>query len=238
MLLRVLKKQQAKELAMKNPATKNKPKMALLAFCSAMACLGSNAFALDAAPDAPAVGVQAETPDVLIKRLSMETVRSVKSDSSIAAGDINKIIALVDTKIMPNVNFQRMTASAVGHHWIGATAEQKKVLQEQFKILLVRTYAGALSQLKDNEIKVKPLRAGPQDKEVTVRTEVKGSGDPLQLDYRLEKMPDQWRIYDINVMGIWLVETYKNQFSATIKDRGIDGLVAKLKEMNLAAKKG
>ncbi len=187
---------------------------------------------------APTPNIQTESPDSLIRRLSIETIQSVKSDSSIASGNINKIIALVDTKIMPNVNFQRMTASAVGHHWSDTAAEQKKVLQEQFKILLVRTYAGALSQLKDDQIKIKPLRARAEDKEVIVRTEVKGFGEALQLDYRLEKMSDQWRIYDINVMGIWLVETYKNQFSVTIKNGGIDGLVAKLKEMNQANKKG
>jgi phospholipid transport system substrate-binding protein len=176
-----------------------------------------------------------EAPDVLIKRLSTDVLNSIKGDKSIQTGDVSRIVALVDEKIIPNVNFQRMTASAVGPQWSKATPEQQKRLQDEFKTLLVRTYAGALSQVRDQTITVKPLRAGAEDKEVVVRTEVKGRGDPIQLDYRLEKTPGQgsgWQIYNLNVLGVWLVETYRSQFAEVINAKGIDGLINTLDERN------
>ena len=184
-----------------------------------------------------------EAPDVMIKRLSEETLGAIKSDSSIKSGDLDRIIQLVDTKIMPNVNFQRMTAAAVGPAWRQATPEQKKQLQDQFKILLVRTYAGALSQVNDQTITVKPLRMAPDDKEVVVRTEVRGRGDPIELDYRMEKTPGDgagWKIYNLNVLGVWLVETYRSQFAQEINANGVDGLIKALAERNRnnSAKKG
>jgi phospholipid transport system substrate-binding protein len=143
---------------------------------------------------------------------------------------------------MPNVDFQRMTASAAGPAWRKATPEQQKSLQEEFKILLVRTYAGALSQVSDQEVFLKPLRASPDDKEVVVRTEIRGRGDPVQLDYRVQKTPGQgagWKIFDLNVMGVWLVETYRGQFAQEINAKGMDGLIATLAERNKAnARKG
>ena len=142
-----------------------------------------------------------EAPDVLVKRLSSEVLESIKSDKAIQGGDTSRVIALVDSKIMPNLNFSRMTASAVGRSWRQATPEQQKRLQEEFKILLVRTYSGALSEVKDQTISMKPLRAAPEDTEVIVRTEVKGRGDPIQLDYRMEKAATGWKIYDLNVQA-------------------------------------
>ena len=184
-----------------------------------------------------------EAPDVLVKRLSTEVLNGIKSDKSIQSGDVSRIVALVDEKIMPNLDFQRMTASAVGPQWSKATPEQQKRLQDEFKVLLVRTYAGALAQVSDQTIVVKPLRAAPEDKEVVVRTEVRGRGDPIQLDYRLEKTPGQgsgWQIYNLNVLGVWLVETYRSQFAEVINAKGIDGLVSTLSDRNKAnnAKKG
>ena len=183
-----------------------------------------------------------EAPDVLIKRLSTDMLDNIKADKAIQAGDMSRIIALVDTKIMPNVDFQRMTASAVGPAWRQATSEQQKSLQAEFKTLLVRTYAGALTQVSDQTIAVRPLRAAPEDKEVVVRTEVKGRGDAIQLDYRMEKTPGDgagWKIYNLNVLGVWLVETYRSQFSQEINAKGINGLIATLTERNKAnAKKG
>jgi len=178
-----------------------------------------------------------EAPDVLIKRLSTEVLDAIKADKSIRSGDMTKVVALVDSRILPNLNFQRMTASAVGPAWRQATPEQQKRLQDEFKILLVRTYSGALAQITDQNIFLKPLRAAPEDKEVVVRSEIKGSGDPIQLDYRLEKTPGQgagWKIYNINVLGVWLVENYKSQFSAEINAKGLDGLIASLVERNKA----
>ncbi len=183
----------------------------------------------------PAVYAQSEAPDVMIKRLSSEVLEAIKSDKAILGGDTAKVIALVDSRIMPNVNFQRMTASAVGPAWRQATPEQQKRLQEEFKILLVRTYAGALAQVTDQTIYMKPLRSSPEDKEVLVRSEIKGSGEAIQLEYRLEKTPGQgsgWRIYNLNVLGVWLVETYRSQFASEINAKGIDGLVAALAERN------
>jgi phospholipid transport system substrate-binding protein len=131
-----------------------------------------------------------------------------------------------------------MTASAVGRAWRQATPEQQKRLQDEFKTLLVRTYAGALSQVKDQSVAVKPLRAAATDTEVIVRTEVIGRGDPIQLDYRLEKTANGWRIYDLNVLGVWLVETYRSQFAQEINARGIDGLITALAERNKASSGG
>ena len=176
------------------------------------------------------------TPDALIKQVSTEVIDTIKADKSIQAGDIGKIIALVDAKVMPHVNFQRMTASSVGRHWRTATPEQQKKLQDEFKTLLVRTYAGALTQVKDQTVQLKPLRAAAEDTEVVVRTEVKGKGEPIQLDYRLEKANADWKIYDVNVRGVWLVEQYKGQFAQDISANGIDGLITKLAERNKGAK--
>lgn len=182
-----------------------------------------------------------EAPDALVKRLSTDVLESIKADKSIKAGDINKVMALVDAKVMPNVNFQRMTSSAVGPAWRQATPEQQKRLEEEFKTLLVRTYAGALEQVSDQTVSVRPFRGSTDDKEVLVRTEVRGSGDPVQLDYRLEKTPGEaggWKIYNINVLGVWLVDTYRSQFAQQINAKGIDGLIATLAARNKSNGKG
>lgn len=174
----------------------------------------------------------AEAPDALVKRIATEVMDAIKADPAIQAGDTNKIIALVDSKIMPNVNFTRMTASAVGRHWRQATPEQQKRLEAEFKSLLVRTYSGALGEVKDQTLTFKPMRMRPEDTEVVVRSEVKGKGDPIQLDYRLEKVGDGWKIYDLNVLGLWLVETYRTQFAQEINAKGIDGLITVLAQRN------
>jgi len=181
---------------------------------------------------APAVRAADEAPDALIKRMSAEVLDNIKADKSIQAGDVSKVMALVESQILPNVNFTRMTASAVGRSWRQATPEQQKKLQDEFKILLTRTYSGALAQVKDQTVNVKPLRAAAADTEVVVRTEVMGKGDPVQLDYRLEKVGAAWKIYDLNVLGVWLVETYRTQFAQEINAKGIDGLIASLSERN------
>lgn len=176
-----------------------------------------------------------EAPDALIKRLSSDVLDTIRADKTLQTGDIARIVALVDLKIMPNVNFQRMTASAVGPGWRKATPEQQKRLQDEFKTLLVRTYAGALSQVSDQSVTLKPLRAAADDREVVVRTEVRGKGEPIQLDYRLEKTPGRgagWLIYDLNVLGVWLVDTYRGQFAQEINARGVDGLITALTERN------
>ena len=181
---------------------------------------------------------QAKAPDVLIKEVSSDVLEAVKADKSIQAGDIRKVIALVDQKVLPYVNFQRMTAAAVGRYWRQATPEQQKRLQDEFKLLLVRTYSGALSQVSaEQKVELKPMRSQPTDNEVVVRTEIRGKGDPIQLDYRLEKAGDTWKIYDVNVLGVWLVENYRNSFAQEIGANGIDGLIAKLAERNKSGAK-
>jgi phospholipid transport system substrate-binding protein len=183
----------------------------------------------------PTARASDEAPDALVRRLSEQTLNTIKADPALRNGDIQRVIALVDARIMPNVNFQRMTAQAVGPAWRQATPEQRKRLQEEFKTLLVRTYAGALWQVSDETIVVRPLRAAPDDKEVLVRTEIRGRGEPIQLDYRLEKTPGEgagWKIYNLNVLGVWLVETYRSQFGPEINAKGLDGLIATLTERN------
>lgn len=176
-----------------------------------------------------------EAPEVFIKRITSETLDTIKADKTLRNGDVGKITQLVDTKLMPHVNFRRMTALAAGPAWRKATPEQQKRLQDEFKILLVRTYAGALSQVSDQVVVVKPLRAGQDDKNLVVNTEVQGKGDPIQLDYRLEKTPSVgvgWMIFDLNVLGVWLVENYRTQFTKEINAGGMDALIASLVARN------
>lgn len=178
-----------------------------------------------------------EAPDALVKRLSVDVLETLRKDKSIKAGDVDRIMALVDKTILPHVNFRRMTAASVGPGWRKATPEQQARLQDEFKTLLVRTYAGALSQVTDQSIVVKPLRAAAEDKDVLVRTEIRGRGDPIQLDYRLEKTPGEgagWKIYNLNVLGVWLVETYRSQFAQEINAKGVDGLIEALVARNKA----
>jgi phospholipid transport system substrate-binding protein len=176
------------------------------------------------------------SPDALIKEISSAVLDAVKADKTIRAGDVTKVTALVDQKILPYVNFQRMTASAVGRYWRQATPDQQKRLQDEFKLLLVRTYSGALAQVTPEQtVELKPSRSSPNDPEVVVRTEIRGKGDPIQLDYRLEKAGDSWKIYDVNVLGVWLVENYRNSFAQEIGANGIDSLIGKLAERNKAA---
>jgi phospholipid transport system substrate-binding protein len=189
-------------------------------------------FFCTAALAAAAPAWAASAPDEMIRQLSVEVIDTVKADSAIQGGDVARIVTLVDAKVMPHVNFQRMTAAAVGRNWRAATPEQQKRLQEEFKTLLVRSYAGALTQVRDQTVQMKPLRANPGDAEVVVRTEIKGKGEPVQLDYRLEKSGDSWKIYDVNVLGVWLVEQYRVSFNQEIAAGGIDGLIAKLAERN------
>ena len=198
-----------------------------------------NHWLIAAALSLVAVGAHAQAakaPDGLIKEISTDVLEAVKADKTIQAGDIRKVTMLVDQKVLPYVDFQRMTSSAVGRYWRQATPDQQSRLQNEFKLLLVRTYSGALSQVSpDQTIELKPMRSTPTDEEVVVRTEIRGKGDPIQLDYRLAKAGASWRIYDVNVLGVWLVENYRNSFAQEIGANGIDGLIGKLAERNKAA---
>ena len=175
---------------------------------------------------------QATAPDALIKMVVSDVMASVKADSDIQKGNIPKIVDLVEKKIVPYTDMRRTTEMAMGPNWKKATPEQQNQLVLEFKNLLIRTYSGALSQLRDQTVQFKALRAAPDDKEVIVKTVVLGRGDPVPLDYRLEKTDKGWKVYDINIMGAWLVEAYRNQFSNQISQNGIDGLVKFLQERN------
>jgi phospholipid transport system substrate-binding protein len=180
----------------------------------------------------------AETaPDALVRQISTEVIDTAKADKAIQAGDVSRIVTLVDTKVMPHVNFEAMTRSAVGPQWRSATAEQRKRLQDEFKTLLVRVYAGALAQVKDQSVEVTKTLPVPGGSQVVVQTEVRGKGEPIKLDYRLDKDGEAWKIIDVNVGGIWLVTSYRSQFATELTAGGIDGLIAKLTERNKAAAK-
>lgn len=173
-----------------------------------------------------------EAPDALIKRISNVVMNAVANDTGLQSGSVQRVMDLVNSEIMPHVNFQRMTSASVGRYWRDATPVQQQQLQDEFKTLLVRTYAGALGELKGNTLHFRPLRARPADTDVVVRSEVRGRGDPIQLDYRMEKTPQGWKVYDLNVLGVWLGQTYRTQFAQEINKTGIDGLIAFLAERN------
>lgn len=174
-----------------------------------------------------------EAADQLVKRLSQEIMDIAKSDKDIQSGNQKRVYDLVETKVLPFVDFQRMTSLAAGKSWRDATPEQQKQLINEFRTLLVFTYSGAISQIKDQRLEFKPFRAAAEDTDVEVRSQViQKNGEALQLNYRLEKLATGWKIYDINVLGAWLVETYKGTFTAEITKSGIDGLIKTLSEKN------
>lgn len=174
-----------------------------------------------------------EAPDVLIKRLSQEILDLAKNDKEIQAGNQKRVYDMVENKILPYIDFSRMTSLAAGKNWKDATPDQQKQLTTEFRTLLVFTYSGAISQVKDQRVEFKPMRAAPEDTEVEVRSQViQTRGEPIQLNYRLEKSAAGWKIFDINVLGAWLVETYKGSFAAEISKSGIDGLIKTLSDKN------
>ena len=192
-------------------------------------CLAAFTLALLAL--SPALRAEPVAADAFVRQLSSEMLDALKGDKAIQGGEVSRIRALVDSKVMPTVNFQRMTGSAVGPQWRSASPEQKARMLEVFKSLLVNTYAGALTQVKDQTITVKPLRGGEQT-ELVVRTEVRSKGDAIRLDYRLEKAGESWKIYDINVAGFWLVDAYRGQFAKDLANGGMDALINALAEKN------
>jgi phospholipid transport system substrate-binding protein len=180
-----------------------------------------------------------EAPDQLVKRISSEVLNTARNDKEIQAGNTRKVMDLVETKILPYVDFERMTSLAAGRYWREATPEQKRALSAEFRTLLIYTYSGALSQVRNETIEFKPLRADATDTEVEVRSQVNMTrGEPVLLNYRVAKAADGWKIYDINVLGAWLVETYKGTFNTEISKGGIDGLIKTLaaKNKQLASK--
>lgn len=192
----------------------------------------TTAAVMAAALAAPVWAQAHERPEALIERLASELIGLLQNDPSLRSGNIDRVNQLVDERLMPYVNFNRMTATSVGRFWRQATPQQRQRLQQEFKMLLIRTYSGALTQFTNQTLAMRPSRYRPEDKEVTIRSELRGRGEPIQVEYRLESTPNGWKIYDINVMGIWLVETYRTQFAQEINARGIDGLIETLAQRN------
>jgi phospholipid transport system substrate-binding protein len=204
--------------------------LALVAAAGALLPLG----AVQAQPAANAA------PDALVRSLSNDVLEAIKADKTLQTGDVARLNKLIDDKILPYVNFEKMTQLAVGRGWRQASPEQRQALTREFRQLLVRTYAGAVSQITDHKIEMKPFRAQPNETDVLVRTAVVPSrGEGIPLDYRLEKTEAGWKIYDVNVAGVWLVENYRSTFSSEINQGGVDGLIKSLTERNrqLAGKK-
>ncbi|HEU5295603.1 MAG TPA: ABC transporter substrate-binding protein [Burkholderiaceae bacterium] len=171
-------------------------------------------------------------PEAFVQQLSTEVIDAVKADKAIQAGDVSRIRTLVDGKIVPHVNLQRMVVKSVGPQWRSASPEQQKRLTEEFKTYLINTYAGALTQVRDQSVKLRPTRAGTSPNEVVIGTDVVGKGEPIQLDYRLEKAGDAWKIYDFNVLGLWATDSFRSQFARDLSSGGIDALIERLAEKN------
>lgn len=175
-----------------------------------------------------------EAPDKLIARVSQEIIDLVKSDKEVKSGNRQRIQEIVESTILPHVDFELTTALTMGRHWRDATPEQKKRLAEEFRDLLMYTYSGAMSQIKEPTLRFKPLRMAPDETDVEVRSQVIGGrgGNPVDVSYRLRKSPEGWKVYDVNVLGIWLIGTYKQSFSSEVERSGIDGLIKTLDEKN------
>jgi phospholipid transport system substrate-binding protein len=196
---------------------------------STLASLAVGLFAFTAQPAA----ASAEAPQALIERIGNEMLERIKADPAVKSGDFDKLSSLVDELVMPHVNFQRMTSLAAGRWWRQATPEQQKQLMEEFRIMLLRTYSGALAAVDDQKIRMRPLRAADDATDVIVRSEiVQPRGEPIQLDYRLQKLGSAWKIYDVNVLGVWLIETYRTQFNQEATRGGVDGLIRSLADKN------
>lgn len=196
----------------------------------------SRALALSAlvAATVSATAYAETTPDALVRQISVDVIETAKADKAIQAGDMSRIISLVDAKVIPSVNFEIATRSAVGPKWREATPEQRGKLQTEFKTLLLRLYSGALAQVKDQTVEVTKTLPVQGSTQVVVQTEVRGKGEPIKLDYRLDKSTEAWKIIDVNVGGIWLVQNYRTQFATELTKGGIDGLIAALIERNKA----
>jgi len=186
---------------------------------------------------AQAQGAQATSemtaPDALVKSVTLEVVDIIQKDKDIQKGDRRKVIALIETRVLPHFNFQAMTASAVGRNWDKANAEQKARLIDEFRTLLVRTYSSALSAYSNQKFDFRPLRAKPTDTDVTVNVRVMQAGaQPVTIDYDMEKRPNGWKVWDVRVAGISLVANYRTEFDNLVREKGVDGLIKALTAKN------
>ncbi len=176
--------------------------------------------------------VDQSNPQALIKTATEQVMNEVRTQS-IKPGDIGRITDIVNRDILPYTDFRRTTQLVMGRNWRAATPDQRDKVVEQFKMLLIRTYSGAIAQLKaDQQIQYLPFRADPGATDVVVRTLASNNGQPVQIDYRLYKTPQGWRVYDLNVLGAWLIQTYQQQFNEKIQQSGVDGLIQFLTQRN------
>jgi phospholipid transport system substrate-binding protein len=186
-----------------------------------------------ATPSAAPAATTQSAPDQLVNKVSNDVLEAIRADKSLQGGDISRINQLVDQKVLPYVDFEKMTRLAVGRGWRQATPEQRTQLVKEFRTLLTYTYSGALTQISDHKVQLRPFRNAPTDTDVIVRTQVVASkGDPIQLDYRLEKGDAGWKIYDMNILGVWLIENYRNTFATELNSGGVDALLKSLTERN------
>lgn len=180
-----------------------------------------------------AVAQTPQGPDQLVQGITTEVIGIIKKDKEIQAGNPKRVQELVESRVLPHFNFARMTQIAMAVNWRRATPEQQQALVTEFKTLLVRTYSNALSLYRDQVIDFKPLRARPEDTEVTVRSDIKQRGQqPLALDYDMEKTAQGWKVFDVKVGGVSLISTYREDFAGQVRDAGIDGLIKMLISKN------
>lgn len=189
---------------------------------------------------ASSAAATSEQPDALIKQVTSDVMTAVKTDPALQSGDINHIITLVNQKILPHTDFDRTTRLVMGRYWRQATPQQRAEVVDQFKLLLIRTYSGAIAQVRNQQIEYLPFRADPGATDVVVRTRVTNQGQPIELDYRLSKTASGWKVYDLNVLGAWLIQAYQQQFAEQVQQHGVDGLIQFLTSRNeqLARAKG
>ena len=181
----------------------------------------------------PMVRAQEVPPDQLVKGVTLEVVELIAKDKEIKAGNRTKLVQLIDAKVLPHFNFSAMTALAMGQNWNKANPEQKKRLTEEFRTLLVRTYASALAAYSEQKFDFRPLRAKPTDTEVTVQVRVLQPGaQPVPIDYSMEKTAAGWKVYDVSVGGVSLVANYRTEFNNAVRESGIDGLLKNLSAKN------
>jgi phospholipid transport system substrate-binding protein len=205
--------------------------IAALGFGLGMTGFNGTALAQDAAEDAP---------DKLVKRVADEVLEALREDPELRAGNQNKLAELIDKKVAPHFDFERMTRLALGRYWRQATPEQQKQLVEQFRSLLVRSYSAAYSAYRNIVVEVKPVRMQPGDEDVQVRSLIKlpGGAQPVTVDYSMIETPSGWKVYDVTVDGVSLVTTYRSTFAEEVRKGGIDGLIRSLKEKNAPAPPG
>ncbi len=173
-------------------------------------------------------------PDALARSVTDEVLRIIRADKELQAGNQRKVVDLIENKVAPHFEFASMTRLAMGRNWSQANAEQKKALIQEFRMLLMRTYATAFTQYRDQTVEYRPLKLAPDETDVVVKSLIKTSGQPVSVDYRMEKTDRGWKVYDVKIEGISLVENYRNTFNSEVQRHGIDGLIKSLADRNRA----